>query len=249
MRTFYLSFFSFFLIVSGLIAQTPGELTVSVSTSETGGNYAPRNIVAIWIEDNSGIFQKTLLAYAQTRKTHLNTWQSATAEAGTEFNVIDAITGATRPNHDTRSCYWDGTDFNGNLLTDGEYTLWMELTDKNGTGNFSSFSFTKGEELFFAMPSDVPSFSSISITWNPDDPTGIIESGKKEDFKITPNPVTHVFTVSCNGFLEMEVINPAGKTILKSQVPAVDISDQPNGIYFVVVKSIEGVKSLKLIKR
>jgi len=249
MKKNYLTLFLTFLTAFTAYTQTPGELTVSVSTSETGGNYAPRNIVAIWIEDNGGIFQKTLLAYAQTRKTHLNTWQAATAEAGTEFNVIDAITGATRPNHDTRSCYWDGTNFNGNLLADGEYTLWMELTDKNGTGNFSSFSFTKGEELFFAMPSDVPSFSSISITWNPDDPTGISESGEHNVFQINPNPVTDVFTVSCNSFLELELTNLEGHTILKSQVPKVDISDQASGIYFVIVKTSEGVKSTKIVKR
>jgi len=52
------------LSANWIIAQTNGTLAVSVTTSSTGGNYAPRNIVAIWVEDNSGKFVKTLLAYA-----------------------------------------------------------------------------------------------------------------------------------------------------------------------------------------
>jgi hypothetical protein len=56
------------------LAQTTGDLVVTTTTtSEAGGNYAPRNIVAIWIENDQGEFVKTLLAFAQNRKSHLNT--------------------------------------------------------------------------------------------------------------------------------------------------------------------------------
>ena len=56
------------LYASLISAQTNGTLSVSVTTSSTGGNYAPRNIVAIWIEDSSGKLVKTLLAYAKEWK-------------------------------------------------------------------------------------------------------------------------------------------------------------------------------------
>ena len=80
-KTYYLSFTFLFFTAISVLAQTPGELTVSVATSETGGNYAPKNIIAIWIEDDGGNFVKTLLAYAQNRRTHLNNWQATTAVA------------------------------------------------------------------------------------------------------------------------------------------------------------------------
>ncbi|MBK7407075.1 MAG: DUF2271 domain-containing protein [Saprospirales bacterium] len=128
-----------FLFAGALFSQTSGELSVTATTSATPGNFAPKNIVAIWIEDEAGNFVKTLLAYAQQRKTHLNTWQASTGAAGSEFNVVDAVTGATRTSHGTRSCTWNATHFSGNLVDDGTYKVWMELTDKNGTGNFSSF--------------------------------------------------------------------------------------------------------------
>ena len=114
------------LFSSLLSAQTNGTLSVSVTTSSTGGSYAPRNILAIWIEDNSGKFVKTLLAYADKRKQHLNTWETSTTTAGSVYNSIDAITGATQSSHGTRVCSWNGTDYNKNAVADGPrpgYTL------------------------------------------------------------------------------------------------------------------------------
>lgn len=248
MKRIYLTLLLSYLVLFTTTAQTPGELTVSVSTSETGGNYAPRNIIAIWIADDAGNFQKTLLAYAQTRKTHLNTWQAATSNAGTEFNVIDAITGATRTSHNTRECTWDGTDFNGQELPDGDYFVWMELTDKNGTGNFSSFPFTKSEELYFSMPSNVPSFSSISITWNPSDPTGITETGNHQESKIYPNPGTGIYKININQAVEIKVLNSAGELVLISSSKIIDISNQARGIYYFVIKTNKGVVKNKVIK-
>ena len=50
------------------LTSTPGTLHVTTLTSAAGGNYAPRNIVAVWVEDSNGVFVKTLLAYANTYK-------------------------------------------------------------------------------------------------------------------------------------------------------------------------------------
>jgi hypothetical protein len=125
------------LTVSWINAQTDGVLNVTATTSSAGGNYAPKNIVAIWIEDDQGNFVKTLLAYAQNRKTHLNTWEASTTAAGSPFNTVDAITGATKTSHGTRTCSWNATDINGAIMPDGTYKVWFELTDKNSTGNFS----------------------------------------------------------------------------------------------------------------
>ncbi len=140
-----------FIAITGiqLSAQTTGKLDVSVTTSSTGGNYAPRNIVAIWIEDESGNFVKTLLAYAEKRIQHLNTWEKATNAKGSMYNRTDAITGATKSSHGTRTCSWNGTDYNKNLVADGKYFVCMELTDKNSTGNFSKFEFTKVRTILF----------------------------------------------------------------------------------------------------
>ena len=232
----------------GLNAQTSGELTVSTTTSSAGGNYAPRNIVAIWIEDDAGNFVKTLLAYAQERKTHLNTWQETTTEAGSPYNVVDAITGATRTSHTTRNCSWDGTDIDGDLVTDGNYKVWMELTDKNATGNFSSFNFTKGTEAESLTPSDVPSFATISINWIPVT-ADIADNSFQNDFAIFPNPTSGKFEISGEAIEEIEIRTVFGNLISKDNSLQINISDQPNGIYLIMITTDKGMAIKKILKQ
>lgn len=226
------------------VAQTTGELLVETTTSETGGNYAPRNIVAIWIENEQGEFIKTLLAYAQTRKTHLNTWQATTTAAGTAYNTTDAITGATRTSHNTRFCTWDCTDYNGLIVSDGTYYVWMELTDKNSTGNYSSFAFTKDENPESQTPSNVPSFESISIVWEPSGGVDILEISNNT-VSVNPNQSDGSYTITGNNIEEIEVRSISGRLILKTKSQNIDISNQQTGIYLVIVRT----KNNRIIKR
>lgn len=141
---------------------TDTGLVVSTVTSGTGGSYSPKNIVAIWVETNSGTFVKSLTVYAADRKSDLTNW-----ETSSNGNTTDAVTGATRSNFGTIYGSWDGTDVSGNVVADGAYKVCLELTDKSGTGNFSTFNFTKGTAAQTLTPANAPSFSNISIKWMP----------------------------------------------------------------------------------
>ncbi len=234
--------------IAQIQAQTSGTLSVSVSTSSAGGNYAPRNIVAIWVEDNSGKFVKTLLAFANNRITHLNTWQASTLATGNEFNKTDAITGATQSSHGTRICQWNGTDYSGKLMPDGEYKVRMELTDKNATGNFASFPFTKGPNAQKQTPVNVPSFSSVSLNWTTS-VTGINpEVSVSNSFIVYPNPGIGQFTVIGENIKSLKVTDLTGKVICTSQTPIFDLTDQPKGIYFVSVKTDQTTVIKKIIR-
>ncbi len=226
------------------MAQTYGHLTVSTTTSETGGNYAPRNIVAIWVENENGDFIKTLMAYAQNRITHLNTWQARTAAAGVEYDRTDAITGATRTSHGTRECLWNGLDYNQNLMADGTYYVWMELTDKNGTGNYSSFAFTKGIDQELQNPSNVPSFSDITILWEPSG-TGILEEFASKSYFVTNNPGTGIYQIKGEEFETYEIRSMNGELILEGSEKSVDISKEKSGMYMLIIKN----KSEKMIQK
>lgn len=231
-----------------LTAQTEGDLTVSVSTSEVGGSYAPRNIVAIWVEDDAGNFVKTLLAYAATRITHLNIWQASTVAAGTEFNRVDAITGATRTSHGTRNCSWDATDYTGTLVPDGTYNLFMELTDRNDTGNYSSFPFVKDGNASSQTPADVLSFSAISINWEPLNTSGVSDMEALNKIVIYPNPSSGIFTIIGEEIQGVEVRNSLGKRIYITSDKTIDISNQPEGIYWILIKSNHQILVKKLLK-
>lgn len=231
-----------------VIAQTNGTLSVSVTTGTTGGTYSPRNVVAIWIEDNSGKFVKTLLAYANTRKTHLNTWEASTTAAGSAFNITDAISGATQSSHGTRTCQWNGKDYSGKLMADGVYKIQMELTDKNATGNTASFTFTKGPNTQNLAPANVPSFSSISINWS-SSTTGINpEITTSNTIVVYPNPGTGQFTVLGEDIKTVEVNDLSGKLISKSNTPFFNLASYPKGIYFVSVKTVQMTVIKKIIK-
>ncbi len=240
-----------FLLLSSMLiqAQTQGDLSVTTNTSDANGNYAPKNIVAIWIEDDAGNFVKTLLAYAATRITHLNKWQATTNAAGSQFNIVDAITGATRPNHDVRNCSWNATNFNGELVMDGTYYVWMELTDKNGTGNFSSFPFTKNATAEMLSPTDVPSFSAIELNWVPQNTSGISEIDNSVEFVAYPNPSSGVYTIKMKETGEVAIRNILGKLVYTARTTIIDISDQPNGIYFLTVTINDRTATTKLIKK
>lgn len=142
--------------------KTAGTLSVSTLTSSNGGPYAPRNVVAIWVENSSGQFVKTLLAYGGERRYHLTNWTSNSSN-----NVTDAITGATQSSHATRTCTWNGKDASGNLTANGNYKLCMELADSNGSSVFKTFAFAKDTVATTQSPSNVPSFANISIKWKP----------------------------------------------------------------------------------
>jgi len=248
MKQFTLIVFAILCATPWIIAQTDGTLTVTATTSSAGGNFAPRNIVAIWIEDNQGNFVKTLMAYAQNRKTHLNTWEASTTAAGSPFNTVDAITGATKTSHGTRLCTWNGTDVNATLVPDGIYRLRMELTDKNNTGNFSTFTITKGPNPENQAPADVPSFASITINWEPVI-TSVQDPSLEKYYQVFPNPTNGVIRVIGENISEIEVMNLAGLMIFKGNSTSIDLKEQPDGIYYVRIITGKCVVTKKIMKK
>jgi len=232
----------------GLFAQTSGKLTVTVTTEDAGGNYKPKNIVAIWIEDSNNNFVKTLLAYADRRIQYLYTWKAVTASAGNEYNTVDAITGATQSSHGTRTCYWDGTNTSSVLMADGTYTVHMELTDKHAQGSYSSFNFVKGADSQVITPSDVTSFVDISISWVPDVKTGIEEMISNE-VTVFPNPTGGEVKVSGSIIKSISVFDLAGKSLLHTQTNTANLSGFRSGVYILSIETDNGVIVRKVEKK
>lgn len=83
--------------------------------------------------------------------------------------------------------------------------------------------------------------------------TGINENSFKGDsFKITPNPSNGKFTIESELKGEICLINAIGQTVVKEALLTgkhnIDLSTQPNGIYFLQITS-EGLrKTIRIIK-
>lgn len=154
------------LIAPGsLLGQTDGSVAFSVTTSNPGHEYDPRNIMAIWVTTDSGGFVKTLKKRAASRQQYLYQWI-----AGTGQNTVDAITGATLNSHQTHNVTWDCRNTSGAVVADGVYEIRVELTGKNGQGPYTPanhIQFIKGAAPATVNPGNTSIFSSMQVDYTP----------------------------------------------------------------------------------
>lgn len=142
-------------------------LSVSVTTTSTGGKYAPRNIGAIWISDGTGRFVKSLYVWAAQRAKYLRKWNEVTSAASLPASRVDAISSATLGSHGTRSAIWTCTDTSGKQVPDGSYQVCFELTDFDGQGPSDCVSFAKSSAPFSVTAADVASFTKRRLDFTP----------------------------------------------------------------------------------
>jgi len=215
---------------------TAGTLTVSVTTLRGNlAGYSPSNIMAIWVVDGSGVFVKTLLAQAATRKSDLLKWKAATSTN----NVVDAITGATQSSYGARTCTWNGTNVSKVVVPDGNYTVWMEVTDDAVQGPFTSFTFAKGTTAVTLSPTALTNFSGISIKWVPVN-TAVNDVKIGSQYSVYPNPTRSVAYVSGFDILEVEVCTLSGKTVFTTNEQQLNLTALPKGIYLAKVYTKKG---------
>jgi hypothetical protein len=133
------------------------SLAFDVTTSPVGYQYAPRNVGAIWVQDQNGKLIKSLEVWAATRRRYLTRYASALAGA-----AVDVTASATLSSHRAHHATWDLKDKTGVSVAPGTYTLVMELTDGDQTGRTSSVSFDTSAPAT-TTPADAPSFASMKL--------------------------------------------------------------------------------------
>jgi hypothetical protein len=143
------------------------SLAITATTTTAGGTYAPKNVVAVWVEDSGGAFVKTIQRWANVRKGNLVAW---TQKAGAAD--ADAVSGATRADHATPlSITWDLRNKIGNVVPDGTYTIRMELADTNTTtttpNHEGTFTFVKGTAPQNQTALTNNGFTNVSINFTP----------------------------------------------------------------------------------
>lgn len=140
---------------------TEGTLTFAVRTVTANGNFSPRHVLAIWVEDADG-FVLTRKLNADRRKQYLYTWNGTSGG-----DVTDATTGATLSSHQSHSVSWDCRDKDGALVPDGEYTVYAEFTEAHAQGPLKTLSFTKGPVAIELTPADEANFKDMSLQFEP----------------------------------------------------------------------------------
>lgn len=118
-----------------------GTLAVSFTPVDYGGNFAPRNVYAVWITDASGKWVANLGARAQTRVRDLTQWRKVYSK--TPVKGVDGVTGATASSYSSFSGTWSASQ-----SPQGTYTLHMEFTSDNGSGPHDIVSFSTANGAF-----------------------------------------------------------------------------------------------------
>jgi len=237
---------------------TPGALSFSVTTISNGASFSPKHVLAIWIEDGSGNFVKTLNLNANKRKQYLYTWNDKSSG-----DVTDAVTGSTLSSHTSHEATWDGTNTSGATVADGDYQVQVEYTSEHAQGPMTTVQFTKSASGFSVTPNDATYFSEMDLQFIPESTTGIPSRLPVKSFSVypvaakdflhidldlnTPGPITiAVYSIDMKVLKEipMKEIN-RGKHVLKLDLNSMNLKA---GAYFVVAKGENFYSTRKFIK-
>jgi hypothetical protein len=230
---------------------TAGNVQFTFKTVTANGNYAPRHVLAAWVEDANG-FVKSRLVQANNRKQYLYTWN--TQSSG---NEVDAVTGATLNSHQTHTIEWDCTDLSGAEVPDGDYFIWIEFTEKHGQGPLTSSVFTKGPNSQTITPTDEPNFIDMELVYTPDN-ISVENVEVREGFTIFPNPCKGSVNIVLNGSSSenstLSIYNITGRNVYQQSLSnifsinhTINTSDFIPGLYFVKVQQQDNVFIQKLI--
>lgn len=86
--------------------------------------------------------------------------------------------------------------------------------------------------------------------------TGVAESKHEDDVMIYPNPSSGIFTISTSAKnYEIEIANVLGEKVYSTQLPqstqstqlTINLSDKPDGVYFLQLKTEQGIATKKIV--
>ena len=248
-----------FGVTSDVSAQsTTQNVQFKVTTSSPGGNFSPRNIGAIWIEDASGNFVRTVQVWADRRKQYLYTWNTRTGG-----NTTDAITGATLSSHQTHEVSWDVKDTNMNSVPNGSYVLKVEMTDQHSQGPLVSFDFPVGEATNTLTFSDTTNYHDIELSWASttteidNNETGRFGYELSQNYPNPFNPTTEIkFSVPHNSEIDLSIYNSFGQKLTTlvneyKQAGAYSVefnaSEFPSGLYFYKITTRDFTQTKKML--
>ncbi|TXB66807.1 S8 family serine peptidase [Vicingus serpentipes] len=123
------------------------------------------------------------------------------------------------------------------VVSSGNFTL------NPGEGQIISFAIIAGDSL-----SDIQASADAAQT-KYIDVIGIEELTDKNESLVFPNPTTGKIAIKSDEMIEYITLkNVLGETLKKFNTVQLDISNYPNGVYFIEVKTKNGVFSTKLLK-
>ena len=147
-------------------AATDGAASLTVTLVSPPGNY-PGRVDAYWVTDASGNWVQNVRKDAQTRQQYLYQWAAARTTTAVD---VDGYSGATISSWGTFTVPWDCRDANNVVVPDGTYKFWVEFTDYNGQGWYTTngLAFVKGPAgITNTYPDAGPYLTGMSVGYAP----------------------------------------------------------------------------------
>jgi hypothetical protein len=144
---------------SAAVGGSVTSVLFDVTTLAQGGFYQPRNIGAIWVQDSSGKFVKSLEVWAGIRSRYLSKYSAARGGM-----PVDVTASATLNSHRAHHAMWNLKDRSGQAAPPGKYTLVIEVTDTDFTGKFDTIDFDTSQGPQQVTPPNATYYTMLKVT-------------------------------------------------------------------------------------
>ena len=145
---------------------TDGSATFTVTMQDLSGEYSAR-VDAFWVTDATGRFIQNVRKDAANRQRYLIQWTNF----NNNYTAIDGYSGATISSSLSTpvTVTWDCRDTNNAVAPDGLYRFYVEFTDRNGQGPWTTngIAFYKGLTNVNNAYPDQQYIKSIRATYTP----------------------------------------------------------------------------------
>jgi hypothetical protein len=203
------------------------SVSLTFRTVTDNGNYSPKHVLAVWIEDANGTFIKSCKVMAANRIQYLYTWQTKSGSVKT-----DAVTGATLTAHQTHTITWNCKNASNALVPNGTYKAWIEYTDNHAQGPITSVSFTVSGTSQNVTPVDQAYIKGIVLDFTPANSTGIKENEIfDQSLSVYPNPTSGEITLNHfsekSGKVNLRISNVNGQMVVNKIVDSKELNNYP----------------------
>jgi hypothetical protein len=142
----------------------PCDFTFNVTTVTARGQFAPKNVGALWIEDSGGKFVKSLEVWGGQRLPNLTSWVNVSGN-----NKVDAVTSATHGSHGPHSGHWNCSDVNKASVVNAGYQACVSFTESDTFPFFGATPptfcapFNKGSGPATSSPPNQTNFTAMQL--------------------------------------------------------------------------------------
>jgi hypothetical protein len=151
----------------------PTRLTIDFTTGPSGGKYSPRNVGVAWVADAQKKWVHTFELWSGA--ANFGVFTTYTMAGGPDYLAVppstvpqmpppaDVITSATFVMHRAHAGEtWDLKDASGNEVSDGSYTLVIEVAE-DSMGHVFAIPFRKAGESAVYQGVDSPGLRDVTL--------------------------------------------------------------------------------------